>query len=153
MNNHLTLKPAEEKDLPHIIRLFMEDELGATRETLANPLPQSYLHAFQEIVGDRNHILLVVEYDKVIIGTCHLTVMPSLSFHGSRRLNLENIHIDKRYQRQGVGTWMIQQAVSIGREKGCKIIQLTTNKKRSRAQAFYEKFGFKATHEGMKLYL
>lgn len=79
--------------------------------------------------------------------------MPSLSFQGSRRLNLENIHIDKRHQGQGVGTWMIQQAIAIGCEKGCKIIQLTTNKKRSRAKSFYEKLGFVASHEGMKLYL
>lgn len=33
------------------------------------------------------------------------------------------------------------------------IIQLTTNKKRSQAKYFYEKLGFDASHEGMKLYL
>lgn len=151
--DHLTLRPAEEKDLSAIIRLFMEDELGATRETLSVPLSQSYLTAFQEITADKNQSLLVVEYDGNIIGVCHLTTMPSLSFQGSRRLNMENIHIDKQYQGQGIGTWMIQQAIAIGREKGCKIIQLTTNKKRFRAHTFYEKLGFNATHEGMKLYL
>ena len=33
------------------------------------------------------------------------------------------------------------------------IIQLTTNKQRSRAKQFYERLGFKATHEGMKYYI
>jgi ribosomal protein S18 acetylase RimI-like enzyme len=153
MTHNLTLRSAEEKDLPAIISLFIEDELGVTREKLADPLPQSYFDAFQEIVADKHQLLLVVEENGIVIGTCHLTVMPSLSFQGSRRLNLENIHVDKRFQGQGVGTWMIQQAIAVGREKGCKIIQLTTNKKRSRAKIFYEKLGFVASHVGMKLYL
>lgn len=153
MLDKLILRSAEEKDLSHIIGLFVADEFGATREVLTDPLPQSYHLAFQEITADKNQSLLVVECDGSIIGACHLTTMPSLSFQGSRRLNLENIHVDKGYQGQGVGTWMIQQAIAIGQEKGCKIIQLTTNKKRIRAKAFYEKLGFKATHEGMKLYL
>lgn len=153
MIGNLTLRLAKEKDLSLIVRLFIEDELGVTREMLSDPLPQSYVDAFQEIVEDKHQLLLVVEDKEKVIGTCHLTIMPSLSFQGSRRLNLENIHINKRYQGQGVGTWMIHQAIAIGREKGCKIIQLTTNKKRSRSHAFYEKLGFIASHEGMKLYL
>lgn len=153
MMNDLTLRPAEEKDLSGIIRLFVEDELGATRELITDPLQQSYHLAFQEIIEDKNQILLIVEYKRKLIGTCHLTIMPSLSFRGSRRLNVENVHIDKKFQGQGVGTLMIQKAIAVGQERGCKIIQLTTNKKRSRAQAFYEKIGFIPSHEGMKLYL
>lgn len=39
MKDNLTLRPAEERDLPAIIRLFTEDELGVTREMLSDPLP------------------------------------------------------------------------------------------------------------------
>lgn len=48
---------------------------------------------------------------------------------------------------------MIEFAINWGKEYGATIIQLTTNKERERALMFYEKLGFKATHEGMKLYL
>jgi len=153
MLDNLTLRSAEKRDLPHIIGLFVADELGSTREALTDPLPQSYHVAFEEIAEDKNQALLVVEYDHIVIGSCHLTVMPSLSFKGSRRLNVENVHIDKQFQGQGVGTWMIQKVIAIGQEKGCKIVQLTTNKKRQQAKAFYEKLGFVASHEGMKIYL
>lgn len=149
----LTLRPATLNDVPKIIRLMIEDELGATRESLANPLTQSYYKAFQEIDADKNNFLLIVQREGKIIGTCHLTCIPSLSFKGSTRLNIENVHIDKHFQSQGIGTWMIHKAIEFGRTKGCKIIQLTTNKKRLRAKIFYEKLGFKASHEGMKLYL
>ena len=153
MLNNLFLRTAEKRDLYDIIRLFAEDDLGVTREDLSAPLSQSYQLAFQEIKADKHQALLVVDYNEKVIGTCHLTFLPSLSFKGSKRLNVENIHIDKKFQNQGVGTWMIQKIFTIGKDKGCKIVQLTTNKKRFRAKAFYEKLGFVASHEGMKLYL
>ena len=151
--NEFTLKSAEEKDLSEIIRLLIEDELGATREHFSAPVLPSYLEAFQAIRKDKNQLLLLVEYKEKVIGTFHLTFMPSLSFKGSWRLNIENIHVDKRFQNRGVGTWMLQKAMDLGRKRGCKIVQLTTNKKRLQAKVFYEKLGFIATHEGMKLYL
>lgn len=36
-------------------------------------------------------------------------------------------------------------------ERGCGIVQLTTDKSRTDAHRFYERLGFRATHEGMKL--
>lgn len=150
--NNLILRNAKKEDLQDIIRLYMEDELGVTRESLSNPLLPSYQEAFLTIQEDKNQTLFVIEYHQEIIGTCHLTFMPSLSFKGSMRLNLENIHIDKRFQNQGVGTWMLEKAIAMGKQKKCKIIQLTTNKNRTKAKIFYEKLGFQATHEGLKLY-
>lgn len=151
--NTLSLRLAEEKDLFHIVHLYIQDEFGATREHLSSPLLASYQTIFESIKADKNQALIVVNHSEEIIGTCHLTFMPSLSFKGSWRLNVENIHIDKIFQNQGVGTWLLQKAISMGREKKCKVVQLTTNKKRSQAKAFYEKLGFIASHEGMKLYL
>jgi ribosomal protein S18 acetylase RimI-like enzyme len=45
---------------------------------------------------------------------------------------------------------MMHAAMNYGKSQGASIIQLTTNKKRSRAKNFYEKLGFEASHEGMK---
>jgi GNAT superfamily N-acetyltransferase len=39
------------------------------------------------------------------------------------------------------------------RERGCAIVQLTSNKERLDAHRFYGRLGFKATHEGFKLRL
>ena len=45
--------------------------------------------------------------------------------------------------------WAIEQA----RARGCGIVQLTSNKKRLDAHRFYERLGFKKSHEGFKLAL
>ena len=39
----------------------------------------------------------------------------------------------------------------LGRQRGCRMVQLTTDKQRTDARRFYESLGFRATHEGMKL--
>jgi ribosomal protein S18 acetylase RimI-like enzyme len=43
--------------------------------------------------------------------------------------------------------------MAIARERGCDIMQLTTNKARKDAQRFYEALGFTKSHEGMKVKL
>jgi GNAT superfamily N-acetyltransferase len=45
--------------------------------------------------------------------------------------------------------WAIDEA---GR-RGCALVQLTTDKARAGAHRFYQRLGFVASHEGMKLKL
>ena len=47
MLQNLSLRFAEEKDLPDMVRILIEDELGATRECLSDPLLPSYRNIFQ----------------------------------------------------------------------------------------------------------
>ncbi len=46
-------------------------------------------------------------------------------------------------------TWAVEEA----RARGCALVQLTTDKSRVDAHRFYERLGFVASHEGMKLVL
>jgi GNAT superfamily N-acetyltransferase len=48
---------------------------------------------------------------------------------------------------------MIGAAVDLARARGCKSVELTTNKRRTDAHRFYERLGFVASHVGMKLAL
>ena len=52
----------------------------------------------------------------------------------------------------GIGSQMMRWAVERCREKGCGMVQLTSNKKRIDAHRFYERLGFQRSHEGFKLY-
>jgi len=154
MNDPYIFRRAEQKDLLDIIRLLSEDELGSGREMFStHDIKSSYQTAFEEIDADPNQSLMVLERDTKIIGTCHLTYMPSLTFQGGKRMNIEAVRIDQTLRNQKVGEWMLKQAIQIAKKHHCKIIQLTTNKKRTAAKRFYEKLGFEATHEGMKLFL
>ena len=150
---NLSYRKAVTSDLKSIIELLLEDELGRAREKLGSGIDPSYLEAFKLIDADPNQFLMVVLLDEQVVGTCHLTIMPSLTFNGSTRLQIEAVRVSEKFRGQKIGEWMITQALEFAKIKNAKIIQLTTNKKRPRAKKFYEKLGFEATHEGMKLYL
>ena len=48
---------------------------------------------------------------------------------------------------------MFEWAIEECRDRGCGLVQLTTDKGRPDAMRFYEALGFGASHEGMKLKL
>lgn len=147
--SQLIFRQAEEKDLARIIEMLATDIFGKDRENQKNY--PAYHTAFLEISADKNNFLAVVEFKNKIIGTCHLTLMPSLTMQGARRMNIEAIRVDDEFQNNGIGSWMMKKAIDFAKEKKVKTIQLTTNKHRKEAHRFYGRLGFTATHEGMKL--
>jgi N-acetylglutamate synthase-like GNAT family acetyltransferase len=151
--NYLTHRKAKIADLHQIMALLLEDELGGTRESKSSDIDENYIKAFHKIDSDPNQYLMVVENGDKIIGTCHLTIMPSLTFIGSTRMQIEAVRVTGKYRGQKIGSWMFDQAISYAKEQDVSIIQLTTSKKRPQAKHFYKKLGFEASHEGMKIYL
>jgi GNAT superfamily N-acetyltransferase len=45
----------------------------------------------------------------------------------------------------------MHEAIGRAREAGCRLVQLTTDKRRGDAHRFYARLGFVASHVGMKL--
>lgn len=146
-------KKAELKDLKEIIALLFDDDLGKNREFLNDEKFQNYKKAFLEIEQDKKQFLLIGKINDEIISTCHLTIMPSLTFSGSRRLNIEAVRVKKNYRKLGLGEDLLKFADNFAQENNCKIMQLAMNKERKETINFYQKQGFESTHEGMKKYL
>lgn len=153
MLEKLTHRKATINDLRAIVGLLLEDELGQTRESKGPELDQRYIDAFHKIDIDSNQYLLIVENAGEIVATCHLTIMPSLTFTGQTRMQIEAVRVLEKYRGQKIGEWMIQEAIKYGKLKGASIIQLNTNKQRTSTKNFYQRLGFEASHEGMKMYL
>ena len=93
-------------DLHQIIELLLEDELGGTRGSKSAELDENYIKAFHKIDSDPNQYLIVVENGDEIIGTCHFTIIPSLTFVGSTRMQIEAVRVLGKYRDQKIGSWM-----------------------------------------------
>jgi ribosomal protein S18 acetylase RimI-like enzyme len=152
-SQEVVFRPATRADLPQIVRMLADDELGSQRERVENPLPPSYYSAFDEINNDPNHDLIVAELNGEVMGTLHLILLPSVSFQGGLRAQVESVRIDKRFQNQGIGSKMMKWAMERARQRGAHVVQLTTHKTRVDAHRFYERLGFKGSHLGMKISL
>jgi len=144
---------AKRADLPSIVRLLADDDLGSQRERYEDPLPEPYYSAFEQIESDPNHELIVAERKGEVIGTLHLMFLPSISYQGGLRAQIESVRVDKQFQSRGIGGAMMQWSMQQAKQRGACLVQLTTHKTREDAHRFYERLGFKGTHLGMKLSL
>lgn len=151
--SNVLFRLARREDLPEIVRMLADDELGSQRERCEEPLPQPYYAAFEQIARDANHELVVAEIEDRVIGTLHLMFLPSISYQGGLRAQVESVRVDKQCQNQGIGSQMMKWAIARAKERGAHIVQLTTHKSREDAHRFYERLGFKKSHLGMKLSL
>lgn len=149
----IAIRKAAAADVAAIVAMLADDALGAQREDASPPLRDSYRSAFAAIDADPNQLLAVVEHDGEIIGCMQISFIPGLSRMGMWRGQIESVRIASHIRGGGVGRQMIVWAIEQCRERGCGLVQLTTDKSRSDALRFYQSLGFTDSHEGLKLSL
>ena len=153
MGTEIKFRIATEQDLDKIVEMLADDLLGSKRERFEQPLPVSYKEAFQAITSDPNNELVVACDGNEVIGVQQITFTPYITHQGGWRATIEGVRTSSSVRGKGVGTELIRWAIHRARERGCHLIQLTTDKEREDALRFYERLGFKASHEGMKMKL
>lgn len=152
----ITFRVATAADLPAIVALLVDDVLGATREAASDDaaaLDPRYVRAFAEIQRDANNEMMVLESDGDVVGCLQLTYIPGLSRQASTRAQIESVRVASHMRGHGLGRRLFDRAIARARERGCHIVQLTSDKRRTEAHRFYESLGFSATHDGFKLTL
>ncbi|MGZ1491879.1 GNAT family N-acetyltransferase [Brevibacterium sediminis] len=157
------------------------DRAGAVAAGAASAIPDAedaapYARAFALIDADPNQLLVAVTEaagqadtpgraesaeqsrsagqtrdGSTVVGTLQLSLLPSLSRRGTLRLQIEAVRVGPSAQGIGLGTAVFEWAHECGRRFGAGLVQLTTDKSRTGAQRFYDRLGYVASHEGMKL--
>jgi ribosomal protein S18 acetylase RimI-like enzyme len=145
----LVIRSATAADVPGIVAMIADDQLGATRESLDDLTP--YQRAFERIAADPNQVLVVAERNDELVGTLQLTIIPGLSRRGSSRGLVEAVRVAPGARGSGLGTTLMEWAIEESRTRGCTLVQLTSDKSRTAAHRFYERLGFTNSHEGFKL--
>lgn len=149
----ISFRTAVIADLPAIVQLLADDQLGANRERLGHELASGYRDGFDAISADPNQNLVVGEVNGLLVGCMQISFIPGISHAGAWRGQIEAVRIRASHRGLGLGEQMMHFAIQQCRDRRCRIVQLTTNKVRADAQRFYARLGFKASHEGMKLEL
>lgn len=149
----MIVRPARAADLPEIVALLADDPLGATREGASDPPDPAYQSAFEAIAEDSNQLLAVLEGEDRVLGCLQLSFLPGLSRRGAWRGQIESVRVARDQRGRGLGRLAFAWAFERFRERGCFLVQLTSDKARPEALAFYRSLGFEASHEGLKLTL
>ena len=149
----MIFRKATKNDVPFIAQMIADDKLGNLRENYQDPLPESYFKAFENINADSNQELIVVENEaQKIVGTLQLSFIQYLTYQGGIRAQIEAVRIHKDLRGKGLGKQLFEWAINRAKQRKAHVLQLTTDKKRPEAIAFYKRLGFVDSHEGMKLH-
>ena len=105
---------------------------------------------FTQFTNDGRHQLMVAESNGEILGyaaSLRFLLRPAYAPSVMTSIYLRQDQVGK-----GIGQKMFEWAIDCAKAQKAHVLQLTTDKKRPEALHFYEKLGFRASHEGMKLH-
>lgn len=148
----IQIRPARRADMPAIIHMLADDELGKGRETLSEPLAPAYFKAFDDIAADRRNVLIVAEAPGgQVVGCLQMTFIPGLCHQGAERALIEDVRVDQAHRGRKIGHRMLEWAIDEARRRQCRLIELFVHETRSAARRFYAQLGFQDSHRGMRL--
>lgn len=144
----LYMRPATPADLPEIVAMFADDELGSSRETPATWRRTSRRSSASP--RTRASMSSSRSGTAYFVGVLQLSVIPGLSRQGATRSIIEAVRVHRSARGGGLGTALIEWAVEESRRLDCALVQLTSDVSRTDAHRFYERLGFTGSHVGFK---
>jgi GNAT superfamily N-acetyltransferase len=147
----IEIRTANRDDLQAIVELLRRDSVTGVPDEPGVSAAQ--IEAFETIAAHPDNELIVATLGGEVIATLQLTFIPGLSFNGAWRAQVEGVRVRHDLRSRGIGARLMEWAIRRARDRGCRLVQLTSNNSRVDARRFYERLGFIASHTGMKLYL
>ena len=81
--------------------------------------------------------------DGALAGYLKLNEAPAQSeLHDSQALEIERIYVAKEFQREGLGKYLMEQAIQTAIQRGKRYVWLGVWEKNEKALHFYQKHGF-----------
>lgn len=149
----LHMRQARESDIGDILRLIADNDVARARGDYALEASPETRAAFQEIAASADHELWVGEVDGRVAATAQLSFMPGLARGGMKRAIVESVHVRADLRGRGYGQQLMTAMIERAGARGARLLQLTSDRRRTDAHRFYERLGFEASHVGMKRFL
>jgi GNAT superfamily N-acetyltransferase len=111
---------------------------------LGFPASADEVHARLDAMLAAGEIVLVAERDGDVIGLATVHVTPVV--HRPTAVGrITALVVAERARREGIGRALVAAAERRVAARGCALIELTSNRQRTAAHAFYERLGYEAT--------
>jgi GNAT superfamily N-acetyltransferase len=134
----ISIRAAGADDLLGVLALYTQPEIDN-----GHVLPiQDAEAVYARFSRYPDYTLYVAEADRQIVGSFALLIMDNLGHLGAPSAIVEDVVVDPALHSQGIGRVMMQFAAARARERRCYKIVLSSDTKRARAHAFYERLGF-----------
>ncbi|MBQ9072029.1 MAG: GNAT family N-acetyltransferase [Bacilli bacterium] len=102
---------------------------------------------FDKRVNVDNNIILVALIDNKIVGYVYCIVDNDNKITKETEAKIESIYVDLEYRNKGIGTKLINEIISLLKEKNVKYIFIENLVENQNSKYLYEKLGFKIFRE------
>ncbi len=137
LNSMFTFKAAEIFDIDTLLMLIQEfyqiEHLKFDNNTY---------EALTNLLNNKSYGgVWLIQHQEETIGYVVLTIGYSLEFHG-RDAFIDELYIRSNYRGQGIGTKTLGFMQQVCRSLGIKALHLEVDRSNTKAQEFYNRFGF-----------
>ncbi len=146
MNEKIIIRKAEIEDFNKVHRLIMQvHKLHVKERTdIYKDVDPMNFEEFKNELSNSNNIYLVAQLENKIVGICFSQIKEIANnriMKDRKILNIGDICVDEKYQRNGIGKKLYNQIVQIAKEKNIHNVELTVWKFNKNAIKFYENLG------------
>jgi GNAT superfamily N-acetyltransferase len=135
----IVLGSAARSDMPRLVELL---GLLFSQEREFSPDPEKQREALEAILADRTRgRIFVAREGSEVVGMASLLYTISTAEGGKAAL-FEDLIIDPKHRRQGIGTKLIHYVIQQARAEGMLRITLLTDLENDTALGLYRKLGF-----------
>ena len=134
------IREARHEDLQQILELYLH-----LHETVVPEESENLCCAWQKIMSDDNHHLVVCEVDGKIVSSCVCVIIPNLTRGVRPYAFVENVVTHADYRGNGYATACLNYASELAQKENCYKMMLLTGSKFPKTLAFYQNAGYNST--------
>ena len=134
------IREAKKEDLEELLELYLnlhEKSIPEQSDRLSG--------AWEQILEDQNHHLIVNEINGKIVSSCVCVIIPNLTRNVRPYAFLENIVTHKDYRGQGLASECLEYAKQIAKDCNCYKMMLMTGSRKKETLDFYKRCGYNST--------
>lgn len=131
------VREARREDLNAILELYL-----CLHETSV-PEPSAHLAAaWEQILSDENHHLIVNEVGGKLVSSCVCVIIPNLTRGVRPYAFVENVVTHSHHRGKGYATQCLDYAKAVAERQNCYKIMLLTGSKEQKTLDFYARAGY-----------
>lgn len=134
------VREAKREDLDSLLKLYL-----FLHEERIPDHDRHLTETWEQILGDRNHHLIVNEVGGQIVSSCVCVIIPNLTRNVRPYAFIENVVTHAGHQGKGYAGECLEYARQIAEKENCYKMMLLTGSKKAETLHFYEKAGYNSS--------
>ena len=134
------VREARREDLDSLLKLYL-----FLHEERIPDHDRHLTETWEQILGDRNHHLIVNEVGGQIVSSCVCVIIPNLTRNVRPYAFIENVVTHADHRGKGYAGECLEYARQIAEKENCYKMMLLTGSKKAGTLHFYEKAGYNSS--------